>query len=119
MPRSVPATSGVLAGSALPAERAVTAMPSLRPAPIACLPRLGPLGQIGFVADPDGVRGAVERVGDPGPVGRPAAGRETFALEAISPIEADRWALDAGDVLNWLESAAAGTDGVVRLAVET
>ena len=27
---------------------------------------------------------------------------------AIAPIEADRWALDAGDVLGWLE-AAAGT----------
>ena len=34
-------------------------------------------------------------------------------------IEADRWALDARDVLNWLESAAARTNGVVRLAVET
>ena len=35
----------------------------------------------------------------------------------IAPIEADRWALDAGDVLGWLESPA-GTDDVVRLAVQ-
>ena len=34
----------------------------------------------------------------------------------IAPIEADRWVLDAGDVLGWLESE--GTDDVVRLAVE-
>ena len=30
----------------------------------------------------------------------------------IAPSEADRWALDVGDVLNWLESAAAAA-GVV------
>ena len=29
-----------------------------------------------------------------------------------------RLALDAAGILSWLESAAAGTDGVVRLAVE-
>ena len=33
----------------------------------------------------------------------------------IAPIEADRWTLDAGDVLGWLESAAA--DDIVSLAV--
>ena len=44
---------------------------------------------------------------------------QQFKWSIIAPIEADRWALDVGDVLNWLESAAAGTDGVVRLAVET
>ena len=42
-----------------------------------------------------------------------------WGWSVIAPIEADRWALDAGDVLDWLESAAAGTDGVVRLAVKT
>ena len=36
----------------------------------------------------------------------------------IAPIEADRWALDATGVLSWLESAAAGTNDVLRLAVE-
>ena len=36
----------------------------------------------------------------------------------IAPIEADRWALDATGILSWLESAAAGTNTVVRLAVE-
>ena len=35
----------------------------------------------------------------------------------IEPIEADRWVLDAGDVLGWFESAA-GTNDVVRLAEE-
>ena len=35
---------------------------------------------------------------------------------AACSIEATRWALDAGDVLGWLESE--GTDDVVRLAVE-
>ena len=35
----------------------------------------------------------------------------------IAQIEADRWVLDAGDVLGWLESAA-GTNDVVRLAME-
>jgi len=44
---------------------------------------------------------------------------QQFKWSVIAPIEADRWALDAGDVLDWLESAAAGTAGVVRLAVET
>ena len=44
---------------------------------------------------------------------------QQFKWSVIAPLEADRWALDAGDVLDWLESAAAGTDGVVRLAVET
>ena len=34
----------------------------------------------------------------------------------IAPIKADRWVLDSGDVLGWLQSAA-GTDEVVRLAV--
>ena len=47
-----------------------------------------------------------ERAGGP-PCGRSAASNE-----------ADRWALDAGDVLGWLDSAAAGTDDVVRLVVE-
>ena len=36
--------------------------------------------------------------------------------DVIAPIEADRRALDSGDVLGWLQSAA-GTDEVVRLAV--
>ena len=35
----------------------------------------------------------------------------------IAPIEADRWVLDAGDILGWLESAA-GTNDVVRQAEE-
>ncbi len=39
---------------------------------------------------------------------------QRFKWDVIAPIEADRWALDSG----WLESAAAGTDDVVRLAVE-
>ena len=38
--------------------------------------------------------------------------------DVLAPLEADRWALDTGDVLGWLESAA-GTDAVVRLTVET
>ena len=40
----------------------------------------------------------------------------------LSPSFGERvrpWALDAGDVLHWLESVAAGTAGVVRLAVGT
>ena len=41
---------------------------------------------------------------------------QQFKWSVIAPIEADRWALDAGVVLNWLESAAGGQDGVVRLA---
>ena len=44
---------------------------------------------------------------------------QQFKWSVIAPIEADRWALDAGDVLHCLESGAAGTAGVVRLAVET
>ena len=45
---------------------------------------------------------------------------QQFEWSVIAPLEADRWALDAGDVLHWLESAAAGPAGVVRLpAVET
>ncbi len=43
---------------------------------------------------------------------------QRFKWDVIAPIEADRWALDSGAVLGWLESAAAGTDDVVRLAVE-
>ena len=43
---------------------------------------------------------------------------QRFEWDVIAPIAADRWALDAGEVLGWLESAAAGTDEVVRLAVE-
>ena len=43
---------------------------------------------------------------------------QRFKWDVIAPIEADRWALDAGDVLGWLEQAA-GTDDVVRLVVET
>ena len=43
---------------------------------------------------------------------------QRFKWDVIAPIEADRWALDSGDVRGWLESAAAGTDDVVRLAVE-
>ncbi len=45
---------------------------------------------------------------------------QQFKWSVIALLEADRWALDAGDVLDWLESTAAGTAGVVRLAaVET
>ena len=40
-----------------------------------------------------------------------------FKWSVVAPIEAARWALDAGDVLGWLDSAAAGTDDVVRLVV--
>ena len=45
------------------------------------------------------------------------AGRfyQRFGCDVIAPIEADRWALDAGDVLNWPESAAEEKDSVVRL----
>ena len=43
---------------------------------------------------------------------------QRFKWSVVAPIEADRWALDAGDVLGWLDSAAAGTDDVVRLVVE-
>ena len=43
---------------------------------------------------------------------------QRFKWDVIAPIEADRWVLDAGDVLGWLEQAA-GTDDVVRLVVET
>ena len=41
---------------------------------------------------------------------------QRFKWDVIAPIEADRWALDTGEVLGWLQSAA-GTDEVVRLAV--
>jgi len=44
---------------------------------------------------------------------------QQFKWSVIAPIEADRWALDAGDVLDWLESVASGTAGVVRVAEET
>ena len=44
---------------------------------------------------------------------------QQFKWGVIAPIEADRWALDAGDVLHWLGSAAAGTAGVVPVAVKT
>ena len=40
---------------------------------------------------------------------------QRFKWSVIAPIEADRWTLDAGDILGWLESAA-GTNDVVRLA---
>ena len=43
---------------------------------------------------------------------------QKFKWSVIAPIETDRWTLDASDVLGWLESAAAGTDSVVRLTVE-
>ena len=43
---------------------------------------------------------------------------QQFKRSVIAPIEADHWALDVGDVLGWLESGAAGTDGVVRLVAE-
>ena len=42
---------------------------------------------------------------------------QKFKWDVLAPLEVDRWVLDAGDVLGWLESAA-GTDDVVRLAVE-
>ena len=42
---------------------------------------------------------------------------QKFKWDVLAPLAADRWAVDAGDVLGWLESAA-GTDDVVRLAVE-
>jgi hypothetical protein len=38
--------------------------------------------------------------------------------QVLAPVEADRWAFDAGDAVCWMELAA-GTDDVVRLAVET
>ena len=44
---------------------------------------------------------------------------QQFKWSVIAPIEANRWALEAGDVLDWLESAASGADGVVRVAEET
>ena len=43
---------------------------------------------------------------------------QRFKWSVIAPIEADRWALDAGDVFGWLKLAS-GTDDAVRLAVET
>ena len=41
---------------------------------------------------------------------------QQFKWSVIAPIEADRWTLDAGDVVGWLESAA--SDDIVSLAVE-
>ena len=43
---------------------------------------------------------------------------QRFKREVFAPIESDRWALDASDVLGWLKLAS-GTDDVVRLVVET
>ena len=43
---------------------------------------------------------------------------QKFKWDVLAPLEVDRWVLDAGDILGWLESAA-GTDDVVPLAVET
>lgn len=43
---------------------------------------------------------------------------QKFKWDVLAPLEVDRWVLDAGDILSWLESAA-GTDDVVPLAVET
>ena len=42
---------------------------------------------------------------------------QRFKWNVIPTIEADRWALDANDVLDWLELAA-GTDDAVRQSVE-
>ena len=42
---------------------------------------------------------------------------QRFKWDVLAPIEADRWALDADDVRGWLKWVA-GTDEVVRLAVE-
>ena len=42
---------------------------------------------------------------------------QRFKWDVVASIGADRWALDVGDVLGWLESGA-GTDDVVRLAVK-
>ena len=41
---------------------------------------------------------------------------QEFKRDVLSPIEADHWMLDAGDVRRWLELAAE-TDAVVRMAV--
>ena len=41
---------------------------------------------------------------------------QKFKHDVLSPIEADHWMLDAGDVRRWLELAAE-TDAVVRMAV--
>ena len=41
---------------------------------------------------------------------------QKFKRDVLSPIEADHWMLDAGDVRRWLELAAE-TDDVVRMAV--
>ncbi len=40
---------------------------------------------------------------------------QKFKRDVLSPIEADHWMLDAGDVRRWLEFAAE-TDDVVRMA---
>ncbi|MCY4107394.1 MAG: hypothetical protein OXG11_00005 [Chloroflexi bacterium] len=63
----------------------------------------------------DESRGFVELIGADRPLIRP--GRRT------RPWFGTGWAgglggAVGGQILNWLESAAAGTDGVVRLAVE-
>ena len=59
------------------------------------------------------------RAGHPAGGDRRGDGRAIPPAEwsVIAPIEANRWALDAGDVLGWLESAA-GTNDVERLAEE-
>ena len=36
---------------------------------------------------------------------------QRFKWSVVAPIEADRWALDAGDVLGWLDSAAGAPGG--------
>ena len=63
----------------------------------------------------------------PARAGHPADGDRRGDGRAVLPevqvgrpgsLEMDRWVLDAGDILSWLESAA-GTDDVVPLAVET
>ena len=43
---------------------------------------------------------------------------QKFKWDVLAPLEVDRWVLDAGDILGWLESAA-GTDDIVPLAMET
>ena len=49
---------------------------------------------------------------------RPSGSTSVSKWSVVAPIEADRWVVDAGDVLGWLDSAAAGTDDVVRLVEE-
>ena len=43
---------------------------------------------------------------------------QRFKWGVVASISSDRWALNAGEVLRWLELSA-GTDDVVRLVVET